>query len=60
MCLIKGWHMFLLSLTFTPFYSYSRHATLSKKLSVIQESTDLSGSRGEANFVWKCKSCKVD
>ena len=24
-----------------------------------QESNDLSGSRGEANFVWRCKSCKV-
>lgn len=20
---------------------------------------DISGSRGEANFVWKCKNCKV-
>ncbi|RDL37328.1 putative DUF866-containing protein [Venustampulla echinocandica] len=23
------------------------------------EANDMSGSRGEANFVWKCKSCKV-
>ncbi|MCJ1246439.1 hypothetical protein MMC30_003646 [Trapelia coarctata] len=23
------------------------------------ESNELSGSRGEANFVWRCKSCKV-
>lgn len=22
------------------------------------ETNDLSGSRGEANFVWKCKNCK--
>lgn len=25
----------------------------------IQESSDVSGSRGDANFVWRCKSCKV-
>lgn len=24
-----------------------------------QEANDMSGSRGEANFVWRCKSCKV-
>lgn len=24
-----------------------------------QEMNDMSGSRGEANFVWKCKMCKV-
>jgi hypothetical protein len=24
-----------------------------------QEMNDMSGSRGEANFVWKCKNCKV-
>jgi hypothetical protein len=24
-----------------------------------QETNDMSGSRGEANFVWKCKNCKV-
>lgn len=24
-----------------------------------QEANELSGSRGEANFVWKCKNCKV-
>lgn len=24
-----------------------------------QETNDISGSRGEANFVWKCKNCKV-
>ncbi|MCJ1268087.1 hypothetical protein MMC22_007973 [Lobaria immixta] len=24
-----------------------------------QESNEMSGSRGEANFVWKCKSCKI-
>lgn len=29
------------------------------KLNVHQEANDMSGSRGEANFVWKCKSCKV-
>lgn len=23
------------------------------------EENELSGSRGEANFVWRCKSCKV-
>ncbi|KAL8934614.1 MAG: hypothetical protein Q9216_005815 [Gyalolechia sp. 2 TL-2023] len=23
-----------------------------------QESTDISGSKGEANFVWRCKACK--
>jgi hypothetical protein len=26
---------------------------------VLQESNDQSGSRGEANFVWRCKNCKV-
>ncbi|KAI9809206.1 MAG: hypothetical protein M1825_002497 [Sarcosagium campestre] len=25
---------------------------------MIKESNELSGSRGEANFVWRCKSCK--
>ena len=24
-----------------------------------QESNEVSGSKGEANFVWRCKSCKV-
>lgn len=24
-----------------------------------QEDNDMSGSRGEANFVWRCKNCKV-
>lgn len=24
-----------------------------------QENNEMSGSRGEANFVWKCKNCKV-
>lgn len=24
-----------------------------------QETNEMSGSRGEANFVWKCKNCKV-
>lgn len=24
-----------------------------------QEQNEMSGSRGEANFVWKCKNCKV-
>ena len=24
-----------------------------------QESTEISGSKGEANFVWRCKACKV-
>ncbi|KAF7562403.1 hypothetical protein G7046_g1760 [Stylonectria norvegica] len=24
----------------------------------VQETNDMSGSRGEANFVWKCKNCK--
>lgn len=23
------------------------------------ENNEISGSRGEANFVWKCKNCKV-
>ncbi len=23
-----------------------------------QETNEMSGSRGEANFVWKCKNCK--
>jgi hypothetical protein len=26
---------------------------------LLQESNEMSGSRGEANFVWKCKNCKV-
>lgn len=25
----------------------------------IQEQNEQSGSRGEANFVWRCKNCKV-
>lgn len=25
----------------------------------VQEENEISGSRGEANFVWKCKNCKV-
>ena len=25
----------------------------------LQETHDVSGSRGEANFVWRCKNCKV-
>lgn len=25
----------------------------------LQEMNEQSGSRGEANFVWKCKNCKV-
>ena len=25
----------------------------------MKESNEMSGSRGEANFVWRCKSCKV-
>jgi hypothetical protein len=25
----------------------------------VQETNEMSGSRGEANFVWKCKNCKV-
>ncbi len=24
-----------------------------------KEQNDVSGSKGEANFVWRCKSCKV-
>lgn len=24
-----------------------------------QDNNEMSGSRGEANFVWKCKNCKV-
>jgi hypothetical protein len=27
--------------------------------SPFQEQNEMSGSRGEANFVWKCKNCKV-
>lgn len=29
------------------------------ELMFFKEANDMSGSRGEANFVWKCKSCKV-
>lgn len=29
------------------------------RLIVVQENNEMSGSRGEANFVWKCKNCKV-
>ena len=29
------------------------------RLRLIQEVNQMSGSRGEANFVWKCKNCKV-
>lgn len=25
----------------------------------MKETNEMSGSRGEANFVWKCKNCKV-
>ena len=25
----------------------------------FQDMNEMSGSRGEANFVWKCKNCKV-
>lgn len=25
---------------------------------MYQENNEMSGSRGEANFVWKCKNCK--
>ncbi len=24
-----------------------------------KDANEMSGSRGEANFVWKCKNCKV-
>jgi hypothetical protein len=30
-----------------------------KWANVLKEANEISGSRGEANFVWKCKSCKV-
>lgn len=26
---------------------------------ILQETNEVSGSKGEANFVWKCKNCKV-
>lgn len=26
---------------------------------LLKEQNEMSGSRGEANFVWKCKNCKV-
>jgi hypothetical protein len=26
---------------------------------ISQETNEMSGSRGEANFVWKCKNCKA-
>ena len=29
------------------------------RLTPPQEMNEMSGSRGEANFVWKCKNCKV-
>ena len=30
-----------------------------RRLMAAQENNEMSGSRGEANFVWKCKNCKV-
>ena len=32
---------------------------LTSVLNCVKESNDISGSKGEANFVWRCKSCKV-
>lgn len=26
----------------------------------VQETNEISGSRGEANFVWRCKNCKSE
>lgn len=26
----------------------------------LKEQNEVSGSKGEANFVWRCKSCKVN
>ena len=26
----------------------------------VKEQNEVSGSKGEANFVWRCKSCKVN
>jgi hypothetical protein len=33
---------------------------LDVQLTPIQEMNEQQGSRGEANFVWKCQNCKVN
>lgn len=30
-----------------------------EKAEEIKEQNEVSGSKGEANFVWRCKTCKV-
>ena len=32
---------------------------LNRKAEDSKEQNEVSGSKGEANFVWRCKSCKV-
>ena len=49
------WSMFFLCFG----YSSRRNVVALTRSPNEQESNELSGSRGEANFVWKCKSCKV-
>lgn len=39
------------------FYIFEKYGCADLK--PLKESNELSGSRGEANFVWRCKSCKV-
>lgn len=34
-------------------------SVVGRECSWIKETKEMSGSRGEANFVWKCKNCKV-
>jgi hypothetical protein len=40
-------------------YVYVQKKSFSLRLISCQDENEMSGSRGEANFVWKCKSCKV-
>ncbi|RYP68963.1 hypothetical protein DL771_006385 [Monosporascus sp. 5C6A] len=45
----------------TPFwYTFTVQCTSCREThgNPISETNELSGSRGEANFVWKCKNCK--
>ncbi|KAI9866854.1 MAG: hypothetical protein M1813_000796 [Trichoglossum hirsutum] len=40
------------------FYTFKVQCTSCRETHPNWESNELSGSRGEANFVWRCKTCK--
>lgn len=40
------------------FFRSSLLLTLHRPRPGVQDTNEISGSRGEANFVWRCKNCK--